>query len=224
MSVTAEEVHQKLDAELVKLLAFAPVPVPGAAGSADVDLEGGWSFVKELEGVKIYRMKPEDMPVYFMKGTTVINAPYAKVTGMAWDTPTRKTWDDLYIESHIVQVIDDNTSIEHSAFSSGAPLVSSRDFLLARRKGTIENGGGSYIVARSVEHQDCPPNTGKHVRGEIYSSGFVFRPAADNENKTFATYVVAVNPKGSIPGFVVNMVSTKQPTALGKLRNAVEKQ
>jgi hypothetical protein len=218
MSATDYEamLKQQLD-HMISLVAADP----WNTSDADCELAGGWEFVKEIDGLRIYRMKSPDSPIYFMKSAVKITASPDACIGLAWDTPSRVRWDELFIKSNVVEGMRDDLQVEHTNFKSGSMLVSNRDFCIVRMRGDLPTGG-KFLVAKSVPHEKCPEESG-FVRGQVQTSGFLFRPNPANPNETYADYLVCVDPKGSIPTMIVNLVSVNAPKALGKLRDEIQK-
>lgn len=220
--LSSEEIASLLETELRELLSLCSAPADGAAADTELVAPGSpWEFVKEQDGVKIYRRRSESSPVFYMKGVTVIAKKPEDVARLVWETNNRKKFDELFISADEVQHINDTppTAIEHTCFKAPNIMISNRDFCSARSLREIEDGIWA-ICARAVTHPNCPEQKG-FVRGELKTSGYVLRPM-DGGAKTYAQYVVCVDPHGSIPTFVVNLVGTKQPLSLGKLRHFIE--
>lgn len=121
--------------------------------------------------------------------------------------------------------------IMYSAYSSPAPLiVSHRDFVtFVIVKRTPE--GDMLYSADSVEHPKCPPGYSSKVglgsnfvRGTVTASGSWTRKTPGKDNSITMTYVVQLDPKGSVPTWIVNIVASDQPLNIAVMRDHVEHQ
>jgi hypothetical protein len=58
-----------------------------------------------------------------------------------------------------------------------------------------------------------------NVRGELVIGGFILKPLPDG---TQCQYIVQSDLKGTIPGSIVNMVSSNQPMVLANIKKTLE--
>ena len=80
-------------------------------------------------------------------------------------------------------------------------------------------GGTAVLEIKSVTHPKAPKTVG--VRGELTYCHYILKRAG---NKTIVDVAVALDPKGSLPGWVVNLVQKSWPMkTLKGLRNQVKK-
>jgi hypothetical protein len=101
-------------------------------------------------------------------------------------------------------------------FRSKAPYpVTPREFVLVR--GRKEMHGTYYIYSMSVNYEKAAYDA-NFVRGVVPHNAFILRPVQGNPHQTRMTRITAIDPKGSVPSFVVNMMKTKSGDYLGRLR------
>lgn len=83
-------------------------------------------------------------------------------------------------------------------------------------------------AADSVEHPKCPATYGatvglgsNFVRGSVNASGSWTRRTPGKDGTITMTYVVQVDPKGSLPTWIVNYVATSQPLNIAVMREHI---
>lgn len=63
------------------------------------------------------------------RGETTINRSAGQILDFIRDSSTRKTWDEMYKEGNIIEIINENTKIERNVFKGIFP-VSDREMCL----------------------------------------------------------------------------------------------
>lgn len=150
------------------------------------------------------KISSEVFPMIKCTGVVDCSAKQAFDYILGCDLETRQLWDPQVAKYDIVEAIDENTHLLHYVYSAPFP-VTSRDFCALRY---LSKGPDAYVIcAVSTEHPAIPPSK-DYVRGEIFISGYAFEDT--KEGKCKVTSLTHVDPKGWIPGFVVNMAKHKQ--------------
>lgn len=125
------------------------------------------------------------------------------------DLKGRMAWDASLLE---VQSLGTHGPDLDEVFYVGVKSpsgLSNRDYVKVRRFKKLEDG--SYIVIeRSTTHPNYPPRK-NFVRAEVLLSGHLIQPVPGNPNACRVTNVSEIDLKGSIPGPVVNFLTTKAP-------------
>eukprot|EP01084_Bolivina_argentea_P010993 20533_1 len=134
-------------------------------------------------------------------------------------------YDDVYIhalemekdttEINIRKLIDKDHQIVYSSSNSGFWVISSRDFTYMRTRFKLKNytfknkkyktivGNVGYSVAEN--HPFNVPVKKDHVRATIILSGYVLSVPEDFEDgKMKVCYILAMDPGGMIPSWIVN--------------------
>ena len=175
----------------------------------------GWEEIGTKDGVRGYqRSTPEGKQLIRSIGT--IPRSVEEIAAFILDNSKKKSWDGMCIESRNVKVFNETFKIVYERFSAPWP-VSHRDFVFASRK--FERPDGAILVGKSID-AGVPEERGV-VRGEVITSGFYLKRI--DQNTTEMTYLVAVDPKGSLPGFVVNKLGKNQCANVNKIRHVITK-
>ncbi len=80
-------------------------------------------------------------------------------------------------------------------------------------------GDTVYIAAKGVDHPEMP-ETKEYIRAELDFLVSEFKPGPEGKGTTF-TRVFRINPKGSLPEFVKNLILKKSGMEMIEIRKAM---
>lgn len=147
----------------------------------------------------------------------MVDAPMEKIIWVLGDNTHRTEWVDRLKKSVILEKKSKYDFILYQHFGS-PPVVADRDFVY-RAQAYSRKDGAAVLDIRSVTHPKAPLTVG--VRGELEYSSYVLKRVGD---KTLVDVSVALDPKGALPGWIVNMVQKSWPVnTLKALREHVKK-
>ena len=129
-----------------------------------------------------------------------------------------KNWYSQFKEQKIIEQIDPNTCIERVVYSSPGG-ASDRDF--CELSVSEETDAGFLNAQMSFDDSRVPPVSGC-VRANTQLTATLIQKVSDSQ--TQMTYVRQVDLGGYLPGFLRNMISSKQPMCIAMLRDCAEKQ
>jgi hypothetical protein len=135
------------------------------------------------------------------RASGIVNAPAKAIFAACFFTTkeaAQKTDNEL-LDWKIVKTINDNTVVLYTGHST--PIgVTNRENLNVR--GWDEENGTIYVYTQSINDPEVPTVDGR-VRSVVHVSGWIIEPLEDG-SKCKVTRVMQLDPKGSIPSFVVN--------------------
>lgn len=201
------------------IVAGASAALPGVVlGWAAPAWAAGWEKIGDKEGISVFKKEMPGTPLHAFRGTAIVNAPMEKVMWVLADNTHRAEWVDRLKKSVILERKSKYDFVVYQHFGS-PPLVSDRDFVY-RARAHSEKEGTVILDIASVEHPKAPPTVG--VRGELKFSSYRFERRG--EDKTHVDVAVALDPKGALPSWVVNMIQKSWPyNTLSSLRKQVQK-
>ncbi|XP_061454857.1 START domain-containing protein 10-like isoform X2 [Rhineura floridana] len=131
------------------------------------------------------------------------------------DTEYRKKWDLSVIETHEIARLSDNADVGYYSWKCPKPLKN-RDVVTLRSWRILDK---SYIILNfSVKHPKYPPRKDL-VRAVSLLAGYLVQPTGPNSCRL--TCLAQLDPKGSLPKWVVNKASQYlAPKALKKVHKA----
>lgn len=185
--------------------------VPRLAWASD------WEKIDDDDGIVVYRKDMPESSLHAFRGTALVDAPLEKVLWVLADNTHRTEWVDRLQKSVILEKKGPYEFIVYQHFSS-PPVISDRDFVYRARAYSTADGTAVLDIA-SVHHRGAPPSVG--VRGELKFSSYRLQRRGD---KTYVDVAIALDPKGSLPAWVVNLVQKSWPRkTLSGLRRQVKK-
>ena len=187
---------RRLAAPLLALLLLAP-----AARAGD------WEKVGEDDGITIYRRQLPGDPVFAYKGEGVLDAPLGKIITVARDTAHQKDWVNRL---KVAKVLHELTPFDRIIYMRyGAPWpVSDRDVVF-ESKLTVDRAAHTAVIdVHSVTDPLAPPDA-CCVRAEVRDNHMEFK--AVDGGKTAVLAVAHMDPRGSLPAWLVNLVQKTFP-------------
>ena len=175
----------------------------------------GWKDLGDNDGVRGSQTTTPDGK-QLIRSIGILNFSPEQLAAFIFDNSKKKSWDGMLDESSIVVSFSDSFRIMYERFAAPWP-VSYRDFVFACR--SIQRDDGILLVAKSIE-AGVAEKSGV-VRGELITSGFYLKRLG--ENVTEMTYLVCMDPKGMLPGFIVNQLGKKQCLNVNKIRHVMGK-
>uniref|UniRef100_A0A493SZY5 START domain-containing protein 10 n=1 Tax=Anas platyrhynchos platyrhynchos TaxID=8840 RepID=A0A493SZY5_ANAPP len=131
------------------------------------------------------------------------------------DTGYRKKWDSHVIETYDIGRLTANADVGYYSWKCPSPLKN-RDFVTLRSWLPL---GDDYIILNySVKHPKFPPRK-DFVRAVSLQTGYLIK--ANGTGACVLYYLTQVDPRGSLPKWVVNRVSQfVAPKAMKKIYKA----
>lgn len=137
-----------------------------------------------------------------------VPASLAKVASVLDDTPRKGEWVCNLLEAKNVRMISPTERIEYNRTSAPWP-VSNRDFVFRADVKVDKATKTLTILIKSVADPAMPVDEDKAVRGELLDSSYTLTQLEDN--KTRIVVEIQVDPKGSVPKWVVNWAQKGWP-------------
>ncbi len=198
--------------KLVALLFILPVTAFFASGQS-------WEFAKEKGGVKVYTRKQPGSSLKSFKGVADINAPVEKVNNLIGNVKNVDWWDKNVIELKILAYEKEKYAKYYLVYDSPWP-VTDRDLCV---ESIIHTDPATGI--RTVEAKPLPNLEPEHPdRVRIRNYWQKWRVEPKGPNLVHVELEGFVDPGGSVPDWVYNMVITSTPLkVIGGIKTRLEK-
>ena len=165
-----------------------------------------WDFVKEKEGIRIYTRKDSGESVKSFKGIADIHCPVSQVYNLIGNVKNLDWWDKNVKEIKVLRYEKEKYSEYYLVYDAPWP-VADRDLCV---KATITTDPVTGIrTVYAVPLKDVVPERKDAVRIKDYWQRWYIEPRGPN-----LVHVVLeghVNPGGSVPDWIYNMVITETP-------------
>lgn len=178
----------------------------------------GWEDLGVTNEVESMRLYQPETGYYVLKGVGDIDQTPETILALITNVTRKGEWDEMFVEGRAVVQLGEFDRLSYQHFSAPWP-VSHRDFVYLSLCRPLEDGS-IVSLGFSVESPLVPEVRGL-VRGHIYLAGFILRRIGPNTTRV--TYIVHLDPKGSIPTMIVNKSQKKQTQNISRLRNCLAK-
>lgn len=178
--------------------------------------EPAWEHLTRTDGVNVYGRAREGSALKEMKGLGVIDAPPDKVWKVIRDYEHMTTQMPYTEEAKVLErQADDKEILFYSV--THLPLVSRRDYVIRL---TDESKDGTFKVTWvETKHAKAPAREG-FVRTPVNRGMWLLEPR-EGGKKTFVTYVLVLDPGGSVPDWLANRANALAvPTLFAAVRKA----
>ncbi|KAJ3320802.1 hypothetical protein HDV06_004813 [Boothiomyces sp. JEL0866] len=164
-----------------------------------------WQAMSEKDGVNISSLPINGLALPFIRGDGVVNGNFSLQEVLR---------DARFDSSQVLEFLDQTDLVVYNVQKGTFP-VAARELVTALT--IVDEGDSLTYVAMSVsdEKNQAPPPNGK-VRAEILLAGWKLTKSS---NGVFATYIVHVDPKGSIPNSIIRSIQTQTPLCIAGVSN-----
>ncbi|KAJ3167927.1 hypothetical protein HDU88_001874 [Geranomyces variabilis] len=174
-----------------------------------------WKHHSDQHGVSISTIDEPGSTMPIVRGDATFPAEFSvdDVISVIRCNGARKIWDARFEDGETVEWLNPNELVFKSQQKGQFP-VSGRDFAGLQVTIFDARSATTYVVATSVVDALAPVDP-KRVRAELTVAGWIVKPAP--EGGVAVTYVVKVDPRGSIPGAIVKAVSIQTPLCVAEI-------
>lgn len=176
-------------------------------------LTDGWETLKIADKTVNASRRKAAGGIYIIRAQSIINRPKQEILDYLNDITLKQNYDEMFDSGHFPEILTEETRICYMKYKK-VLTVSPRDFVVIQTKIDHEDGM-TYAVGKSIDYPECPPVKGI-VRATLFMGTFAFKTI--DENSCDVTYLIHADLGGSIPGFAVNKVQSKQPMILSKIK------
>lgn len=200
-------------------LTIALLVLLGGVPAARANGFGPWEHVRTDDGIVVHRRKVDGFDLHEFRGRGVIEAPIERVLGVLSDAPRRVEWMERCVQSYAVARLSETSQVEYNR-TSGTWPVKDRDVVVMGETYFDVDKREVRVTFRNATSHAVPRQDGA-VRIPYLRGHWILRPT-DGGRSTWVEYQAHADPAGSIPTFIVNLVSKTLPyKTLLKLRDQV---
>lgn len=188
----------------------------------DTKVLPSWELMGESDGARAFRREIPGSRFVAFRGEMDLDATIPQIVAVLRDSARKKDWIAKTVEAYTIERLGPWESWEYN-HTRGVPiLVNDRDFTF-RAKLTFDlKKRVVEIHLKSAVHPDHPPRDGI-VRGEIVDSLYRMTEL-DGGKRTHLEVEIQADPKGSVPGWLVNLFQKSWPhNTLHGIRNQTKR-
>ena len=171
-----------------------------------VAAETRWQLVKEGHGIRIYTAVSGPRDFKSIKAVAVFEGTLEKFITVVLDIENQPNWVYGTRRSAILKKVSNREILYYVETDLPWP-ASNRDAVIRTR--VKENQADNLLSVTAVGEPRAYPTQDKLVRVPHFSATWQVRTVG--KNKLSLTYLLDVNPGGSLPPWIVNLFVTKGP-------------
>ncbi|KAF0692255.1 Aste57867_16654 [Aphanomyces stellatus] len=177
-----------------------------------------WDFQSEKDGVKAYSKSDGRLLSVLALGSI----PFAPSTVLDYllDPSRKHEYDVSCATCSRVRRLDAHTVVDYFA-SKSVLMVSGRDFVNLVHWRVLPDGA-IVMVGKATTDVKVPPKSGL-VRAEVHVAGWKITPHATDAHRSDITFMLKLDLKGSIPGYIQSKVVLDQAFSMIDVTKAMKK-
>lgn len=182
-----------------------------------------WQLIETnpLTGIQIYVNKNHKIHMHMASIPISTNLTPKQILDTMYKLHNNQTliqsWDRRMGKFEVLDLQSDGTTIVYTQYLTGMPLIKNRDFVFVGRQYLDEDGETVHFVITSIADNENK----KFVRGRILLNSWSVKPLANGGGVLFS-YLVQVDPSGSIPVQLVNATAKERVMIVQKFKQYFE--
>jgi len=172
--------------------------------------EAHWKKLSDELGIRTYQEKNSAHDVVAFRGETTIPTSLVRIAAVLKDESVRKEWIDSLEEQKILEHVSDLEQIEYNHSKVPWPFHD-RDFVYKVKVKVNREATRSMVISMVSTTSPLQHERDGIVRGEILHSFYYMKEIPGPEPKTEVLIEMALDPKGAIPLWMVNLTQKKWP-------------
>lgn len=179
-----------------------------------------WTLKKDADSVKVYTSHTEESAFKSIKAIFTVNTTMSQLASMVWNVDGYDQWQYNTIVCKVLKKINDREMIYYAEIEAPWP-VSNRDMVVRLKITQDENT--KVMTIDTVSEPTFIPDEEDLVRVPMSKAQWIVTPLGKNKLKV--EYTILIDPGGSVPAWMVNMVCVDAPyQSFTKLRNQIKTQ
>lgn len=177
-----------------------------------------WNLIKEKDGIKVYTRKEKGENLKSFRGEAIFNTTFEKISSKLGTKNNFEWWDEDIRDERIIDIVEDEYILYYLMYPLPWPL-SSRD-LCAKSNIVIDNKNRRKLISAEPIPTAVPKRKGC-IRITRFNQYWDVQEI--NDHQVSVILEGFVDPAGSVPAWIYNMVITETPLKVMKaLRKHVE--
>ncbi len=176
-----------------------------------------WEEVLKKDGIRVQRKKLGKDSIFALKSVGVLKAPIESIITIFRDTKNAHLWAPGLKQRTLLKNISELEAVVYDIHEMPWPCQE-RDVVMFNTIKLLTSRKQIALISSSIENYKLDPKPGNKVRAELHYSYIGLTPISKNE--TFVEFFIHVDPKGSLPTWIVNNIVKTRPYSFLK---AIEK-
>ena len=179
-----------------------------------------WKLISEKDGIYVYTQSLDDSKFKAVRAVCTVDCPVGKLSYVLMDVSNTKDWVYATKVCKLLKQVSPTDIFYYSEVELPWP-VSNRDFIIRITLTQDPKTKIARIVAEN--HPEYVPEKKNVVRIPKSAGNWILTPISNGRTKV--EYIIHVDPGGSVPAWMVNMLADVGPySSFRKLRQEVKKE
>jgi hypothetical protein len=176
-----------------------------------------WVLKKDADSIKVYTSHADESKFKSIRAVFTVNATLSQLAAMVWNVNRYDQWQYNTIHPKILKAINEKEMIYYAEIVAPWP-VSNRDMIV--RLSIEQNLKTKIVTIHSKSESAFVPEEDGIVRVPSSVAQWVVTPI--HKSKLSIEYTIQIDPGGSVPAWMVNMVCAEAPhESFRKLREKI---
>ena len=176
-----------------------------------------WEDVLNKEGIKVQRKKMDKESIFALKASGVIEASIESIITIFRDTKQAHLWAPGLKQRTLLKNISELEAVVYDIHEMPWPCQD-RDIVMFNSIKLLTSRKQIALISSSIENFKLDPKPNNKVRAELHYSYIGLTPIS--KDKTLIEFFIHVDPKGSLPKWLINHIVKTRPYSFLK---AIEK-
>lgn len=168
--------------------------------------QGDCSLRKDENGIKVFICKTENTKLRLIKATFDLQVSSPELVNLIKDAAGYNHWQYNTVNARLIETISDKELIYYAEVVAPWP-ISNRDLVVRLKVERDSLSKNTIVTANGVP--DYIPGKKGIVRVPMSKSKWIIRPIT--ESSVSVEYTMLIDPGGSVPLWMVNMVAEEAP-------------
>ena len=170
--------------------------------------DGKWEHLTKKNGIDIYTKTTKESPIQYLRARGTINASVENICAIMRNVEFAASWTPNLLERSYVENISDLEAVLYDITNLPWP-AEDREIVLHHKLSLTEDKQFLVLNFKSIDHPKAKRNKNT-VRATVHHGEIKFRPA-EKKDTTFIEMVILVDPAGSLPAWLVNLLQVSIP-------------
>lgn len=185
--------------KLSVFLLLLPLFIWGKTGTPE------WEKIYSSKDLSVFRKEIPGYDTFAFRAVGLMKSPLVKVASVLVDSARRKEWMPDVGETWVIKQLNKNERIDYVQIKTPF-IIKDREFVLHAKADWDKENRTITFSFESVAHPDLPPS--KRIRAELFESRYVLKERGEY---TEVEFTVHVDPKGTVPKWLVNLFQKNYP-------------
>lgn len=204
------------------LLVFSVFTLSNAEKSPEsLVSDDGWVKTRTKKGFSVFKRKDAKTDILPIKVEGVLNASIDHIMENLRNIETQKNWTPDLLEKTTLKDLGPKAALTYSLSDMPWPVYD-RTLILHNELKLDKKRKLLFVLSKTVPYEN-PPRPKRTIEAFVGYSNMGFRPVS--KDQTYVELTAFIDPKGSIPSFLINFYQSSWPIEfLAALESVSQKQ